>query len=74
MNPHVHICSFEAVAPVRQRASYEEFREAVLAAGRFSVFEATATQVSARRYDRLERDPAVRITRLGFPWCRVERA
>jgi hypothetical protein len=68
------INSFDAVPLTRaDLRDYDGFRAKVLEAGRFSVFEATATQPIARLYDRLCRDPLV-ITdnqSLGFPWTAV---
>lgn len=74
MKTNVHICCFEAVGPIRRRVTYEEFRERVLAAGRFSAFEATENQRTARLYDRLTRDPTVVFSQeCGFPWTTVRR-
>lgn len=69
----VHICSFEAGPRVTARTKYAEFRDAVLAAGKFSAFEATASPRVARLYDQLCRDPEVITERLGFPWTKVTR-
>jgi hypothetical protein len=57
-------------APVRD-TDYLEFRRAIMKVGRFSVFEATATQQSARMFDRLCKDPAVKTINVGFPWTAV---
>jgi hypothetical protein len=48
MKRSVHLCSFEAVdlgphRDISRRLRYDEFKARVLAAGRFSVFEATET-------------------------------
>jgi hypothetical protein len=66
------VCTFEAVeiGPAERR-DYEAFRHAVLRAGRFSVFEATATDRIARFYARLCRDPEIETIVEGFPWTRV---
>jgi hypothetical protein len=70
----VHICSFDGVGPVPVREKYCEFRERVLKAGRFSAFEATANQRTAKLYDQLERDPEVETDRSqGFPWVAVRK-
>lgn len=69
----VHICSFQACPEVNKRTDYHEFKEAVLKAGRFSVFEASATRLSARMFDRLCRDPEIETENIGFPWTRVMR-
>lgn len=69
----VSVCSFEAVeiGPAERR-DYEAFRSAVLLAGRFSVFEASATQRIARFYARLCRDPEIETKPVGFPWTTVK--
>ena len=67
------ICSFTSDVPVSRKTDYRTFRERVLRAGRFSVFQATASQYAARLYTRLEQDPTVEVTRAGFPWCTVKR-
>lgn len=73
MSSHtVHICSFQAGPDVTRRMTYKEFREAVLRAGRFSVFEATVNQRTAGMYDTLCKDPTVKTTPIGFPWTKVE--
>ena len=73
-SPTVHICTFQAVDTPTRKTRYEDFRAAVLAAGRFSVFEATANQTSASMFDRLCRDPAVVTNTVGFPWTEVRAA
>lgn len=70
----VHICSFEAVGQIKRGTTYEQFRAVVLRAGRFSVFEATETQQTARLYTRLANDSRVKLTPIGFPWTKVEVA
>lgn len=64
-------CSFEAVDAPPVRAGYAAFREAVLKAGRFSVFEATQSARRAKLYERLSRDPEIALLPDGFPWTRV---
>lgn len=49
MKRAIHVCSFEAVSiPRGRKLNYDTFCEAVLAAGRFSVFEATASRARER--------------------------
>lgn len=71
----VHICSFDAVyLPRGKNLTYETFKESVLRAGRFSVFEATASTRSAKLYDRLCSDVEVELDKsLGFPWTGIKR-
>ncbi len=76
-NHGVHLCSFDAVDfRIRSKGpnDYAAFRTSALAAGRFSVFEATETPAAAALYTRLCRDPAIRTRDLGFPWTGVEPA
>ena len=58
-----------------RKATYQEFREGVIAAGRFSVFEATANRRIAGLFDALSHDPEV-VTgeELGYPWVSVKWA
>lgn len=65
------VCSFQSAPDVTRRTTYAELRAAVLAAGRFSVFEATASARAARLYDQLIADPTVKKFRRGFPWIGV---
>ena len=73
----VHICIADSgVATPTSDTDYLEFRRAIMKVGRFSVFEATVTQQSARMFDRLCKDPAVKTIDVGFPWtaARWQRA
>lgn len=72
MSDHIHICRFDSAEHLRGRArTYEAVREAVLKAGRYSVFEATATQASAALFTRLDKDPTLERFELGYPWIGV---
>jgi len=74
MTPDIHICSFSALdIPRGKRNDYEAVKAALLAAGRFSVFEATDTQRTARLFTRLMKDPELEFTTLQFPWTAVRR-
>ena len=69
----VHICSFESGPEVKRTAGYEELKAAVLLAGKFSAFEATANKRAAAFYDRLCRDQELEIgNKLGYPWTSVK--
>ena len=68
-----HICLLQSGPDVTRRTRYEDFREAVLRAGRFSVFEATEAPRAARLYDRLCADPEVEVVLQGFPWTGVRK-
>lgn len=73
MSNGVHICSFEACPKVTARTKYHDWREQVLQAGRFSVFEATQSALAARMFNRLCRDPEIETEPIGFPWTLVRR-
>lgn len=55
--------------------TYEAVKAAVLAAGRFSVFEATANDRNAAIFTALEHDPEVETFRNppGFPWIGIRK-
>jgi hypothetical protein len=65
------VCSFQAGPDVKRRTRYETVKREILAAGRFSVFEATATTYAAAIFDRLCRDPEIEIVPMPFPWTGV---
>jgi predicted kinase len=68
----IHICMMDSgVDTPTCHTDYLEFRRAIMKVGRFSVFEATTTQQSARMFDRLCKDPAVKTVDVGFPWTAV---
>lgn len=70
----IHICSFSALdIPRGKRNDYEAVKAALLAAGRFSIFEATDTAKMARLFDRLSKDPELEFVTLQFPWTAVKR-
>ena len=66
------ICSFQAGPDVTLETTYEDFREGVLQAGRFSVFEATESPRALRMVFLLEKDPTVKLSRVEYPWTKVE--
>ena len=73
MNHAIHICSFQSADTVTRRTTYGDLKAAVLKAGRFSVFEATANDRAAGMFDRLERDPDIETDHTcGFPWIGVK--
>ncbi len=71
----IYVDSFDSSGHlVGRKRTYESVKAAVLEAGRFSVFEATATQADAHLFTRLERDPEIETDRsCGFPWINVRR-
>jgi hypothetical protein len=72
MSKSVHVCSFDVTSDLK-KLTYGTVKERVLAAGRFSVFDATRSQKMARIFQALESDPEIVCTRIGFPWIKVER-
>ena len=68
----IYVCNFDSTFDLRN-LTYAKLKRRVLQVGRFSVFEATATQARARLFERLKRDPKLEITPLGFPWYKVSR-
>jgi hypothetical protein len=70
---HVHVCHFSSADHLRGRKrTYESVREAVLKAGRYSVFEATETSASAALFTRLDKDPTLERFEMGYPWIGVK--
>lgn len=68
----IHICSFQDGPDVTRKTQYPAFRAAVLKAGRFSAFEATANEHAAELYTRLCSDPEIETDKsCGFPWTKV---
>jgi hypothetical protein len=71
-SPVILLDSFCAVEePPLKHLTYETLKAAVLRAGRFSVFEASARPRSAVLYSRLHHDPTITLTDLGYPWTGV---
>lgn len=52
-------------------AVYASLKATVLAAGRFSVFEATSSMRAAHFFTRLCSDPELEIVQEAFPWTGV---
>ena len=74
MSTCIHIDIFSSAEHLRGKSrTYEQVKEAVLEAGRFSVFEATDDAKSAAIFDRLCRDPEIETWPIGFPWTGVKR-
>lgn len=68
----IHLCRFDTTLDLKS-PTYDKIKQRVLDEGRFSVFDATRNQFVARLFERLERDPELALTRVGFPWIKVER-
>ncbi len=79
----VIVCSFSSVDEIKgvngtrklrgaaDRRVYGALKASVVAAGRFSVFEATASQRAADLYTRLTKDFELETFDLPFPWTGV---
>jgi len=67
----MHFCKFDTADHLKgKNRSYESVKAAVLAAGRFSVFEA---QSDPGYFNMLHRDPTLEIVHLGYPWIGVKQ-
>lgn len=74
----IHICSFETTGHIRgKKRTYEAVKEAALAAGRFSCFEASDGRKNQDYFTRLCRDPEVEVLKeehgFHYPWTGVRR-
>lgn len=68
------VCTFDSAEHLTGKArTYEAVRDAVLAAGRFSCFEASSSPRNARLFTRLCKDPELETFDLGYPWTGVRR-
>ena len=56
-----------------RRRTYAAIKARVLDAGRFSIFEATASARDARLFTLLHRDPELVCVARGYPWIYVTR-
>lgn len=69
----VTICQFDSGVKITAKTAYAKFKEEILKAGRFSVFEATDNARSARMFTTLCKDPEIETEIAGFPWTLVRR-
>jgi hypothetical protein len=73
---NLHVCRFDSAEHLQgEKRTYEAVKEAVLAAGKFSAFEATRDAKSAAIFTRLCRDPEIETDHesIGYPWTIVRR-
>jgi len=68
----LYVCQFDSGFKITRRTKYEDFKAAILKAGRFSVFEATDTPKAAKLFTDLCKDPEVETVIDGFPWTTVK--
>ena len=74
MTKQVFICRFDAVSHLRgKQRTYKNIKEAVLAAGRFSVFD-VETKKDGYIFTDLCHDPELEIDlSCGYPWVGVTK-
>jgi len=66
----IQVCQFDSGVRITRRTTYQEFKQAILKVGRFSVFE---TGEHSWLYNELCRDPEIETSDLGFPWTGVRK-
>lgn len=72
----VHIDRFSSLDDLKPKdwRDYEKVKAAALAAGRFSCFEATETDIAAKMMTRLCQDPDIEIDNTcAYPWTIVRK-
>ena len=74
MKPTFIVCRFDSAEYLAgKKRTYAAVKAAVLDAGRFSVFEATASNKNASLFTRLCKDPEIEVFDLPYPWTGVRR-
>lgn len=74
MSGRIFIDCFDSAEHITgKRRCYESIKAAVIAAGRFSCFEASKNMQNAVWFTRLCRDPEIETFDLGYPWTGVRR-
>lgn len=69
-----HLCRFDSAEHlVGKKRTYAAVKEAVLSAGRYSIFEATDSPRNAGLFNDLDRDPELERFRLPYPWIGIKR-
>jgi hypothetical protein len=81
----IHICSFASTDDIKglqgkrklsgaaAESVYAALKATVLKAGRFSVFEATASMRAAHFFTRLHNDPELEVVPMAYPWTGLRR-
>lgn len=70
----MHIDRFDSTSHLKgKKRTYETVKEAALAAGRFSTFEASDGKDNQRWFTQLMRDPEVEKVEMDYPWVGVRR-
>ena len=71
MGGQIFLDRFDTVSNLRGRKrTYENIKEAVLKAGKFSCFD-VETDKDGRLFTRLCRDPEIETFDMGYPWTGV---
>lgn len=65
---------FDSTMDMKKNLTYESVKARVLEMGRYSVFEATASDKRAGIFDSLRYDPELVCTPVEYPWVKVEKA
>lgn len=71
-----HVCRFSSLDDLKPKdwQDYEKVKRAALSSGRFSVFEATNTDIAAKQMTRLCNDPDIEIDNTEpYPWTKVSK-
>ena len=71
MGYKVYLDRFDTVSELRgKQRTYENIKQAVLSAGRFSCFD-VQTRKDGQIFTRLCKDPEIETFDLGYPWTGV---
>ncbi len=74
MKNRIYIDTFSSTDHLRGKArTYEALKEATLAAGRFSCFEASDGEKNQGWFTQLMRDPEIEKVEMAYPWVGVRR-
>ena len=72
MSHKVIVCSLSSgPEKITRRTKYDDVKAAVVKAGRYSVFEATANEFAAAIFTCIDRDPELITKRIAYPWIGV---
>lgn len=72
MKGRIYIDRFDSAEHITgKKRTYETVKQAVLEAGRFSVFEASSTMKNAKLFTKLCADPEIETFDMGYPWTGV---
>jgi len=73
-NSVIYTDAFSSADHLRgNKRTYASVKEAVVLAGRFSIFEATNTRKDVALFGSLHHDPEVKVYDMQYPWIGVQR-